>query len=400
MSQRRSSRSTLFGAGITTLALVLAACGGDDEGDGGSGGGGGGDEFVIGYAADFSDFGAIGDNPGTSGAEYMVQLLNEQGGVCGKQIRFEVKTISQTPPDPVAAKRGVRELIEAGAEVILGPPFSDYGFPILDETNAELPVLFVTSTEVSLSDVSRGSFLMSFNDLVQSSAAAEFALKQGWTNGVTLSSSDIPYLSVNPTGFAEIFTAGGGTVKDITYSLGATDFSSQVNEIAAMDPQPDVIYSAFFLPEAGTFLTQLREAGVQSAVIGADGFEASFIWSVPAAEGVYFTSHTFAQESNGVQAFLDGHAATDLPEIETPSFGVLGADAVQLAVAAKAANCDGDPKSLIDTVANLENVTVTSGTNTYKGTAGTPKRDVVISQVINGQPVVAEAFFPATVAEG
>jgi branched-chain amino acid transport system substrate-binding protein len=398
MKQRHVSRATLFGASITALALV-AACG-DDNGGGDDDGGGGGDTFVIGYAADFSDIGGIGDNPGTSGAEYMVKLLNDKGGVCGKQIELKVETISQSPPDPVAAKRGVRELIEAGAEVILGPPFSDYGFPILDETNGELPVLFVTSTEVSLSDPTRGSFLVSFDDLVQSSAAAEFALKQGWTNAVTLSSSDIPYLSVNPAGFTEIFTAGGGTVKDLTFSLGATDFSTQVNEIAAMDPQPDVIYSAFFLPEAGTFLTQLREAQVASAVFGADGFEASFIWTEPAAEGVYFTSHTFAQEGNGVEEFLSGHKASELPELETPSFGVLGADAVQLAVAAKAANCDGDPKSLIDTVANLENVTVVSGVDTYKGTQGTPKRNVVISQVVNGAAVVAESFFPAAVAEG
>ena len=392
------SRKGAVAAGVT-LTLLVAACGGSDSKT--DSGGTTGDTFKIGYAADLSEIGGIGDNPGTSGAQFMVDQLNKAGGVCGKQIELVVKEISQTPPDPVAAKRGVRELIDGGAEVLLGPPFSDYGFPILDETGGKLPVLFVTSTEVSLTDISRGSFLVSFNDYVQSSAAAEFATKQGWKIAVTLSSSDIPYLTVNPQGFTEVFEKAGGTVaSDLTYSLGATDFSAQVNEIAAMSPQPDIIYSSFFLPEAGVFLTQLREAGVKSAVFGADGFEASFIWTEPAAEGVYFTSHTFPSADNDVQKFLDDHAKSGLPKIETPSFGVLGADAVQLAVAAKGKNCDGDPASLIKTLSDLENVKVTSGTDTYKGTPGTPKRDVVILTVKDGAPVLADKFFPTVVAQG
>ena len=392
------SRKGAIAAGVT-LTLLVAACGGSDSKT--DSGGKTGDTFKIGYAADLSEIGGIGDNPGTSGAQFMVDQLNKAGGVCGEQIELVVKEISQTPPDPVAAKRGVRELIDGGAEVLLGPPFSDYGFPILDETGGKLPVLFVTSTEVSLTDISRGSFLVSFNDYVQSSAAAEFATKQGWKIAVTLSSSDIPYLTVNPQGFTEVFEKAGGTVaSDLTYSLGATDFSAQVNEIAAMSPQPDIIYSSFFLPEAGVFLTQLREAGVKSAVFGADGFEASFIWTEAAAEGVYFTSHTFPSADNDVQKFLDDHAKSGLPKIETPSFGVLGADAVQLAVAAKGKNCDGDPASLIKTLSDLENVKVTSGTDTYKGTPGTPKRDVVILTVKDGAPVLADKFFPTVVAQG
>lgn len=389
-------RSALLGAGLAITAL-LAACSDDD---GTSGGDDGDVTLTIGYAADFSDIGGPADQPGTNGAQYMVDQINAEGGVCSGTVKLVVKEISQTPPDPVAAKRGVRELLDDGVDVLLGPPFSDYGFPVLDETAGEVPVLFVASTEVSLSNIKRGAFLVSFNDLVQSSAAAEFSLKQGWTNAVTLSSSDIPYLTVNPQGFAEIFTKGGGDVKDVSFAFGSTDFSSQVNEIAAMDPQPDVIFSAIFQPDAGVFLKQLREAQVESAVFGADGFEATSIWTDPSAEGVYFTSHTFPQEGNGVQAFLDGYAKSGLPKLETPTFGVLGADAVKLAVAARAANCDGDGKSLVDTLAGLENVTVVSGVDTYKDTPGTPRRNVVISKVENGTPVVADTFFPTDVATG
>ncbi len=216
----------------------------------------------IGYAADF-DLGGIGDVPGTKAAQYVVDTINAAGGVGGQQVELEIKQISQTPPDPAAAQRAVQELLDGGADILLGPPFSDYGLPLLEVTQGTVPVLFVTSTEITLSDPAQGSFLVSFDDRVQASAAAEFATKQGYTTAVTLSSSDIPYLNITTAAFTEVFTGAGGTVdKDLSFNLGDTDFSAQVNEIAAMDPQPDAVYSAFFLPEAGIFLKQLREAGV------------------------------------------------------------------------------------------------------------------------------------------
>jgi branched-chain amino acid transport system substrate-binding protein len=415
-------RSRLLPAAVASLALLAAACGGDDEGDtattdapavteapGATDAPGAtaapGDctldePLKIGYAADF-DLGGIGDVPGSNAAQFIVDQVNAAGGVGGLPVEYEIKQISQTPPDPAAAQRAVQELIDGGADILLGPPFSDYGLPLLEVTKGELPVLFVTSTEITLSDPAQGSFLVSFNDRVQASAAAEFATKQGFTNAVTMSSSDIPYLNITTAAFTEVFTGAGGTVAtDLSFNLGDTDFSAQVNEIAALEPQPDVIYSAFFLPEAGVFLKQLREAGVTAAVISADGFDASLIWTIGAdAEGVFFTSHTFPGEGNGVQQFLDDYAAAGGPAIETVSFGALGADAAQIAIAATEAACSTDGAALIAAIENLT-VDVTTGTTSYVGTGGTPKRDVTILTVTDGAPALVEAFYPTVVAAG
>jgi branched-chain amino acid transport system substrate-binding protein len=354
----------------------------------------------IGYAADF-DLGGIGDKPGSSAAEFKIEQINAAGGVGGKPIEYEMKQISQTPPDPAAAQRAVQELIDGGADVILGPPFSDYGLPLLEVTKGKLPVLFVTSTEITLSDPSQGSFLVSFNDRVQASAAAEFATKLNFKSAVTMSSNDIPYLNVTTAAFNEVFTGAGGKVeKDLSFKLGATDFSAQVNEIAGMATPPDVIYSAFFLPEAGVFLKQLREAGVKSAVISADGFDASLIWTIGAdAEGVFFTSHTFPDPSNKVQEFLDAHATSGKPAIETAAFGALGADAAQIAAAAATKACSTDGAKLIEAMSTVT-VDATTGPISYEGTGGTPKRDVVILTVKDGKPARADSFYPSVVAKG
>jgi branched-chain amino acid transport system substrate-binding protein len=354
----------------------------------------------IGYAADF-DLGGIGDVPASAAAKFVIDQANAAGGVGGLPVEYEVKQISQNPQDFPAAQRGVQELLDAGADIILGPPFSDYGLPLLEVTKGEVPVLFVTSTEITLSDPSQGSFLVSFNDRVQASAAAEFATKQGFKTAVTISSTDIPYLNVTTSAFKEVFEKAGGTVsEDFSYNLGDTDFSAQVNAIAAMSPQPDAVYSAFFLPEAGVFLKQLREAGVKSAVISADGFDASLIWTVGAdAEGVFFTSHTFPGGNNKVQAFLDDYAKSDNPPIETVAFGALGADAAQIAIAATLAACSTDGKALTAAIEGLT-AEVTTGTTSYVGSGGTPKRNVSILTVTGGQPALADEFYPTVVAEG
>ncbi len=416
-------RRTTVIAAFAALSLVAAACGGDDDETGSesteapagteaSGGtdapaatsGGGGDctldePLKIGYAADF-DLGGIGDVPASAGAGFVIDTINAEGGVGGKPVEYEVKQISQTPQDVAVAQRAVQELLDGGADIILGPPFSDYGLPLLEVTNGSVPVLFVTSTEITLSDPDRGSFLVSFDDRVQASAAAEFATKQGYTNAVTMSSSDIPYLNITTSSFKEVFEGAGGTVaQDLSFNLGDTDFSAQVNEIAGLDPQPDVIYSAFFLPEAGVFLKQLREAGVESAVISADGFDASEIWSIGAdAEGVYFTSNTIPGPDKSVQGFLDEYQAAKGEAVGTVAFGALGADAAQIAIAAVEEACSTDGATLIETIRNLA-VKVTTGETVYAG-GGTPQRDVTILTVTNGEPALVDSFFPSVVAGG
>jgi branched-chain amino acid transport system substrate-binding protein len=254
---------------------------------------------------------------------------------------------------------------------------------------------------VVLTDPSRGSFLVTFNDKVQGSAAAEMALKQGFKTAVTMSSNEIPYLTMNPEAFTEIFKAGGGKVeKDLSFKLGLTDFSAQVNEIAGMSPQPDAIYSAFFMPEAGIFLKQLRAAGVKSTVMSADGFDASLVWTAGKdAEGVLFTTHTFPDETkNKVAAFLDGYAKSGGKAIETAAFGALGGDAAIVATEAVKKACSTDGPTLIKTIGELK-VDGITGSIDYNGTNGTPKRDVTILTVRDGKPAKADAFYPTAIAK-
>lgn len=352
----------------------------------------------IGFAADLGDLGAFSDQPGSEAAQVQVDIINAAGGVGGLPVEYEVKDIQG---DPAATQRGTQELLDDGVNAIIGPPFGNTGIPLLDTVNGGAPVIFMASTDPQLADPSRGAFLASFSDPVQSGAAAEFAYGEGWTDAVTFSSADDVYFSGNPQYFTEAFEEAGGTVsKDFSFSLADEDFSSQVNELASMDPQPQVLFTAMVMPQTATLLEQMNAAGLGDVkVIGVDGFDATVVWSAgDVANGVYFAAHTFPTADNDVQSFLDEAAAAGT-EIETISFGALASDAVQILAHAAETTCSVDGPTLISAINEIQDLEVTTGSVSYAGTNGVPEKDVVILTVTDGSPAFVTSLRPNFIPE-
>lgn len=403
---------------LLTVGFVAAACGGDDDSASPDTAAPdtavpttaadvpadtGGDctletPLKIGFAADLGELGAFSDLPGSEAAQVQVDLINEAGGVGGQPVEYVVKDIQG---DPAATQRAGQELLDEGVNAIIGPPFGNTGLPLLDTVDGAAPIIFMASTDPQLADPSRGAFLASFSDPVQSAAAAEFAINQGFTAAVTFSSPDDIYFSGNPAYFAEAFEElGGSVVRDFSFSLADEDFSTQVNELASIDPQPEVLFTAMVMPQTATLLQQMEAAGLGDIeVIGADGFDATVVWSAgDVANGVSFTAHTFPSEDNDVQEFLDAAAAAGT-EIETISFGALASDAVQILAHAAETTCSVEASTLIDAINNVENLEVTTGEVSYAGTNGVPEKDVVILTVADGAPALETALRPSYIPE-
>lgn len=422
--------------------LVVAACGGDDDDAGsdaatttGSGTGGadttsaaattagaettdaggattaGGDgtepagdcaldePLKIGYAADLGDFAGFADVPGSEAAGVQVELINAEGGVGGQDVQYVVKEL---PEDPSGAQRAAQELLDEGVHAIIAPPFAYNGVPLIETVDGQVPIISNATTDLAMADPARGAFLMSFSDPVQGAAAAEYATEQGATNAVTFSSPDDAYFTNTTAAFTETFTqAGGEVVRDFTFGINDEDFSAQVNELASLDPAPDVVYTAMIMPGVGVLLEQLDAAGLGDVlIIGADSFDATVVWDAgEVANGVAFTAHTFPQEGNGVADFIAATEEAGL-EIETISFGALASDVVQVFAHAAETACSLDGATLIETIAGISDLEVTTGSVTYAGTNGVPEKDVVILTIEDGEPVFTEAFRPTFVPGG
>lgn len=354
----------------------------------------------IGYAADFSEIGGYADGPGTEAAQFMVDRINCGGGLDGTPVELIVRDVQG---DPDVTARAAQELLDEGVSGILGPPFSDFGLPLLGVVNGEVPVVFVACTEIVLADAENSSFLTAFNDPAQATAAATFAREQGLGRAVTLSSPDALYFETVTRIFTEVFEREGGEVlSDYTFSLADTDFSSQVSEIAALSEPPDVIYTAMVMPLVETLLGQLDAAGLGDVtVIGADAFDATGILAAgDLAEGAYFTTHGFPAEGSRMQAFLDSYAEVEGAELETVSFGTLAADAVLILADAFRRAGSTDPSAIADEIRATEDLELITESVTYAGTSGTPIKPVFVLQVQGGEYALADSFVPEDVPEG
>lgn len=351
-----------------------------------------GEPLKIGYAADLSEVGGFADVPGSEGAAFMADLINCAGGVNGAPVEV---TIQDIQGDPEVTQRAAQDLLDAGAQVILGPPFSDFGSPLLQITAGTTPVLFVASTEPILADSDNLSFLVTFDDTAQATVAAQFALESGAKTAVTFSSPG-PYFGYNPEVFTKVFEAGGGKVlADYTYAaFEDADFSTQVNQLANLPEVPNVLYTAMPMDQIATLLGQIEGAGItipdDMNVIGADAFDATRIIDAgEIAEGVYYTTHGFPGEGTPMKAFLDKFEEVNGRPLETVSFGALAGDAVLIAADAYVRAGSGDPGAIGEAIKETEGLPVVTGTITYAGTTGVPHKPIYVHQIVNGEITLA-----------
>jgi branched-chain amino acid transport system substrate-binding protein len=345
-----------------------------------------GNPLVIGYAADFSDLGGFADAPASAAAEHFAQQVNCSGGVDGRPLEVVIRDISG---DPETTALAAQELIDAGSVAMLGPPFPDFGFPLLQVTEGNVAVIFTASTEPSLSDTSALSYLAAFDDTQQATAAAEFALEQGWTTAVTFSAPG-PYFGYNPEIFTEVFTEGGGTViSDFNFApIDDVDFSSQVNEIAVGDA-PDVVYSAMLSFQLTALKGQMEGAGVETNYISTDAFEATGGYFGDNIEGIYHTTHAFPTANDGRVTTLDeSFAEATGSASESPTFAALAVDGIAVIIDAYLRAGSDDPAAVGAAIAEAADVQGATGVLSYNGT-GTPTKPIYVHQVVDGAPSLA-----------
>lgn len=385
---------------LVVFSLLAAACGSDEDSS---------SALKVGYAADLSDLGGFADMPASQAGEHFVALVNCAGGIdeevgididavlatdlndCNEMSGTRLEwTMENIAGDPEVTQRASQSLIDWGASALLGPPFPDFGEPLLQVTAGEIPVLFVASTEPTLADASINSYLVAFDDTMQATAAAEFALDQGWTTAVTFSAPG-PYFGYNPEVFTAVFTAGGGSVvADYGFvPIDDMDFSAQVNEIAAGGQAPDVVYSAMLSFQAAVLRGQMDAAGVTTNYLVTDAFEATGGYFTDGVEGFYHTTHSFPSDGSRIKALADSYETAHGAPLENASFGGLAVDAIAVVIDAFVRTSSTDPKVIGSAIKNAKDVHGATGDLTYLGLGGVPDKPVFVHRVVGGAPTLA-----------
>lgn len=369
------------GGGSVDIDAILAADPNCDETPSG-------DPIKVGMAMDFSDVVGFVDIPGSNLVPYVARKINCNGGIDGRPVEVKVAEVGDD-----AALAG-QDLLDWGAQFLIGPPFADFALPILQVTEGRVPMFVAASTEPTLGDASINSFLVTFDDYGQSEAAAQWAYDQGITRAIVFTEGEgIPYTGINPDAFAAKFTElGGEVVSTQTYVwAGDTDFSAQVNEIASISENNEVVFSAALAFQVTALRGQLEGQGLDALTyIGTDALDATGLAVEDNNEGIAHTPHTSIAAGDPVDTLLAEYETNEGESLDSRSFMPLYVDSLFLGIQAMLdCGCD-DPAEIGAAVGQIDGFEGMSGTITYAGTNGIPPKAVPINRIVDGNDVLVD----------
>jgi branched-chain amino acid transport system substrate-binding protein len=260
-----------------TSAFGLAACGGDEDGGStaASGDASGGRSLAckdgaisVGLVKSQSGFGAFFDTAGMRGTEIAIDRLNEDGGIKGCRL---VTMTGDAKSDPAVAAQVARSMVDRGAQILFVPDDFDTG--IAAARVGQKAGVLTLSAAASSTQFGRAVGDLFFSAGITTTqlgnAQAQYALDQGWKTTFQVLDPGLAYFTEQDTTYRALYERGGGRVIGVEKvdSLGGqSDYSATISKIKSADP--DVVQALMVFPQVGTFVKQLRSAGVETPVIG------------------------------------------------------------------------------------------------------------------------------------
>ena len=281
--------SFLLIAFTVLAALILAGCGAGKGSDKGT--------IIIGGALCLTGIQAPLDEPAVRGANLAVDEVNKKGGVLGRKIAF---LNLDGKSDPVTVGNVAVELIKKGAKAIITPSDFDFGGPASREAQkAGLVGISPAASSPLFGSKTLGDkqFTMSMWNTTMGAATAEYAYKQkGWKVGYVVTDTFIDYTKSLSRYFITHFKKLGGTIlMEDMYVQGAQDFSAQLARLKAAK-KPDFIFISSYMPDLGTIIRSIREAGITAPIIGGDSYDDPGLFQALGAKygsDIYFDTHSF-----------------------------------------------------------------------------------------------------------
>ncbi|MBN2848332.1 MAG: ABC transporter substrate-binding protein [Coriobacteriia bacterium] len=257
-----------------------------------------GEKIIIGSALCQTGIQAPLDEPALRGAQLAVDVLNEQGGILGKQVELRAM---DGQSDPVTVGNVAKQLIAEGAVAIIAPSDFDFGGPASREAQAAGMVGIspcASSPLYGSAALGDKQFTMSMWNTTMGAVMAEYAYNElGYRSVYVITDDFIDYTKSLSRYFIVAFEELGGEVFfEDTYTQGQADASAQVARIKALDEQPDFVYVSSYMPDLALIIRALRESGIDVPVVGGDSYDDPGLFEALGAEygsEVYFDTHGY-----------------------------------------------------------------------------------------------------------
>lgn len=201
--------------------------------------------------------------PEFAGVDLAVQEINEAGGVLGKDVAQV--TADSGDGTPNIAPSETDKLLRGGADAIIGAASSSVSLSVIDKiVNAGVVQVSPANTSTAFdSYADKGLYFRTApSDVLQGSVMANTVLSDGFTNVAILARQD-SYGEALADNVEQFFTEAGGTVvAKKLYDPNAANYSAEVNDIKAQDPDAIVLIS---FDETKKIIPELIKAGLGQA---------------------------------------------------------------------------------------------------------------------------------------
>lgn len=340
----------------------------------------------IGFFSPTTGFAAADGTSALNSANLAVDMINQAGGVLGRQLEL-VSYDDAAAPDQasgIARKLIEQDLVVAGisgsysgATRAAAPIFQEAGIPMIS-AYAIHPEITVTGDKI---------FRVGTLADVQGRVGAELIGNVLGVKRVAILTVDNDFgvsLTEGFKAYAEVL--GLEIVLEEKYPLGETEFRPIIGKIK--EANPEAIYATGYYNEAANLVNQAKEEGLTTQIIGQEGYDSPKFVELagPASEGVIITTDLNRDSERPMtKLFLEQYKAKY--GMDADMVGASAFDAVQvLAYAIKTAGST-DPNAITQAIAGLKDFEdVASGPFLYY----TASREVV--RPVSSQIVKDGAF--------
>jgi len=318
------------------------------------------------------------------GAKMALADFNKGGGIPGKKIELEIGD-SGSKPEP--ALTAAETVISKGVIGIVGEVASGNTLQIAKSAFAKgIPVMAIGATKTALTAEGTNVFRVCYTDDEQGPVMTKFAFdKLGKKKIAVMTDNATPYSQGLSASFIKYFTdqLHGEIVIEEKYEGGQTQFSSQITELKAK--QPDAVFISGYFNDVGPIAQQLRQAGVTVPLLGGDGWDSEQILTSggKAIMDSYFCNHyNNADNRPQVATFLTEYKGAHGGKVPGTTMAALGYDAMALMLDALKRAKATDAKSLIAALEDTTGYKGITGDITLKGMNGNPPKRAIVVQIV------------------
>jgi ABC-type branched-subunit amino acid transport system substrate-binding protein len=290
--------------------------------------------------------------PEFAGVDLAIKEINEAGGVLGKPVEQTKGDSGDLTPD--IGGEQVDKLLNAGADVILGAASSSVSLSVIDKVVGAEKVMFSpanTSPAFDTYDDKDLYFRTSPSDVFQGEVLANLMIEDGYDNVAIMARQD-SYGEGLANRLQEVLEEKGATVAAYElYSADATNFTAEVNKVAAS--KPDALALIAF-EETTKIIPQLIAKGVGPQDVQTyfvDGNTADYSNEDFELEGVKATFPAAAEVPTEFNKKLDAIWAPK--KLDDYTYGAQSYDAVMLIALAAEAAGDDDALALSKEIINV-----------------------------------------------